>query len=71
MNGIDDKTINEKTARFCKENEIIDNPTLFLTYAEIIKNLNDLGYLKEWFLDHCEKTYQDSSLVNELKMISI
>ena len=71
MNGIDEKIINEKTARFCKENEIMDNPTFFLTYAEIIKNLKDLDYLKKWFLDHCEEIYRDSSLINELKMISI
>ena len=32
MNGIYDKIINEKTARFCKENEIMDNPIFFLTY---------------------------------------
>ena len=71
MNGVDDKIVNEKTCWFCKENEIMDNPTFFLTYAEVIKNLNYLGYLKIWFLDHCEKIYQDFSLANELKMISI
>ena len=71
MNGIDDKIINEKTARFCKENEIMDNPTFFLTHTEILKNLNDRDYLKIWFLEHCEKIYQNSSLINELKMISI
>ena len=71
MNGIDEKIINEKTVRFCKENEIMDNPTFFLTYAELIKNLKNLDCLRKRFLDHCEEIYQDSSLINELKMISI
>ena len=39
MNGIDDKITNEKTVRFCKGNEIMNNPTFSLKNNEILKNL--------------------------------
>ena len=68
MNGVDDKVVNEKTCTFCKENYIMDNPPFFLTPDELIKNPLDLGYLKRWFLDNCEKIYQDTSMINELKL---
>ena len=46
----------------------MDNPPFFLTPDELIKNPLDLDYLKRWFLDNCEKIYQDTSMINELKL---
>ena len=71
VNGVDDKIVNEKTCRFCKEMEIMDSPNIFMTHTEIINNQVNFDYLKKWFLDECEKNYQHSSLIDELKMITI